>query len=524
MVKPDNKTKVKVKINAKPKINPKAKLKVKPNIKSKIKPKIKPEIKPKILLMYPNFKWAGKWEARTLWGLHPYNLMLLSAMIDKKYDVTILDANWGSMTEEQFADYLRKEKPELIGISVLTNEYGASGLAAARIAKEVDASIKTVMGGVYATSDYDNIISYPHVDYVIIGEGEYTLKELCDHLFDNGEFPKAGILYKEKDKNEGAVKIINTGRREFIQDLDALPIPSYHKVDFLRYANSVQRDSVDRARAYPYAHVFTSRGCPFRCCFCAAGGISGRKIRYRSAEHMLAEIEFLMKQYGIKSFIIDDDNILTDKERARSFFKLLIDKNLGLKWNAVSVAVFKLNEEMLELMKKSGCQYVNIAIESGVPRVLRDIIHKPVDLEHAKRMVKKMKELSIDVAANYIIGFPGEKWIEIRQTIRFAEELDADYSKIFIATPLPNTELYEIVKTKGYLTKSWKGFNEHLWTDGYIETDEFRPQDLKILRAYEWDRVNFAKPEKRAKILTMMGVTEQRLNEIIRNTFKRANP
>jgi anaerobic magnesium-protoporphyrin IX monomethyl ester cyclase len=235
-------------------------------------------------------------------------------------------------------------------------------------------------------------------------------------------------------------------------------------------------------------------------------------------------LEFLIKHYGIKSFIIDDDNIVADKERARKFFQMLIDKKLGLRWNSISMAVFKLNEEMLELMKKSGCEYLNIAIESGVPRVLRDIIHKPIDLEQAKRMVKKMKELGIDVAANFIIGFPGEKWEEIRQTINYAEELDANYTKVFIATPLPNTELYMIALTKGYLTKNWKGFNEHLWTDGYIETDEFRPQDLKILRAYEWDRINFSKPEKRIKICQMMGITEQRLGEIRKNTFKRANP
>lgn len=467
--------------------------------------------------MYPNFRWLKGYESRTLWGLHPYNLMLLSAMIDKKYDVKILDATKDNLTREQFTEFLKKEKPDAIGISVLTNEYGETGLIAAEIAKKVSPNIKTIFGGVYATSDYDNIIKNPYIDYVVVGEGEYILRELCDYFNGKGKLPKKGILYKK------GKEIIHTPRAEFIEDLDELPMPSYHKVDFMRYATEIQRESVDRPRVMPYTHIFASRGCPFNCCFCAAGAISGKKIRYRSPENMIAEIEFLIKEYGIKSLILDDDNMLVNKEWARKFFQLMIDKKMNLKWNAIAMAVFKLNEEMLELMKKSGCEYINIAIESGVKRVLQEVIHKPIDLEYAKKMVSKMKELKIDITANFIIGFPGETWSEIRQTLKFAEELNADYTKIFIATPLPNTELYQIAKEKGYLRPGFS-FNQHLWTDGWIETEEFRPEDLKILRAYEWDRINFLEPVKRKKIAEMMGITKKRLDGIRKQTFIRANP
>jgi len=242
----------------------------------------------------------------------------------------------------------------------------------------------------------------------------------------------------------------------------------------------------------------------------------------RSPENIIKEIEFLIKNYGIKSIIFDDDNLLIDKDRAKKLFQLMIEKKFNLKWNIITLAIYKLDESLIDLMKKSGCEYVNISIESGVERVLNNIIHKPLNLDHAMKMMKKLREAEIDTAANFIIGFPGETWSEIRQTLKFAEKFNAHYTKIFIATPLPNTELYNIAKEKGYL----KNFdiNKHLWTDGFIETEEFRTQDLKILRAYEWDRINFTDPVKKKNIARMMDISEERLDKIRKETFERANP
>lgn len=471
----------------------------------------------KIILMYPNFRWLDNWESKTLWNIHPYNIGLLSAMIENKYDVKIIDANMDHLTKEEFAELIKTEKPDVVGISILTNEYGEAGLIAAKIAKEIDPNIKTVLGGIHVISNPKSVINNAYGDYVLFGEGEYVFKELCDYFNGDGMLPTKGILYKKDGK------IIDTGRADFIKDLDKLPFPSYHKVDFMKYANEIQRESVDRPRDMPYARILTSRGCPFNCCFCEVETISGKIPRCRSPENIITEIEWLIKRYGIKSIIFDDDNLFIYRDRAKKLFQLMIDKKFNLKWNAIAVAVFKLDEELLELMKESGCQYIDIAIESGVERVLKDIIHKPVNLEYAKKMIKKIKELKIDLALNFIIGFPGETWDEIRQTIKFAEELDVDYTKVFIATPLPNTELYRIAKEKGCLKKDFS-FNKHLWTDGSIETEEFRPQDLKILRAYEWDRINFSNPKKKKKIAEMMGIREERLDEIRKETLMRVNP
>ena len=470
----------------------------------------------KIILMYPNFKWAS-WMERTVWSLHPYSLGILAAMVEDKYNVKIIDGTMDDLSREQFAEIIQKEKPDVLGISVLTNEYGKSGFVAAEIAKKINPNIKTVFGGVHATTIPDSIITNSNIDFVVVGEGEYVFRDLCDYFAGKGELPKKGILYKKNGE------IINTGRADFIFDLDKIPFPSYKSIDFAKYANTLQRESVDSPRDIPYARIITSRGCPYNCCFCSAGDISGKKMRMRSVENILEEIEMLIKNYGIKAILFDDDNFIYDKERAKKLFKAMIEKSYSLKWNAPALALYKLDEEMIELMRDSGCQYVDVAVESGVERVLYDIIHKPLDLEYGKKMLKKLKEAGIYTVVNFILGFPGETWEEIRQNLKFAEEIDVDYVKIAIATPLPNTELYRIAKENNYLMEGFR-FDRHLWTDGWIKTKEFRPEDLKILRAYEWDRINFTESKKRKKTAEVMRITEKRLSEIRKSTLERANP
>lgn len=472
--------------------------------------------KNKVMLSYPNFKWSD-WMSRTSWNLHPYNLCILSAMIKDKYDVKIIDGTFDNLSKDQFREIIEREKPGILGISVLTNEYGKAGFIAAELAKEVNPKIKTVIGGVHATSLPEFTINNSNVDYVVMGEGEYVFGELCDFINGRGDLPKKGILYKKDGE------IINTGRREFISDLDSLPYPDYTKIDFIKYATRIQREEVGSPRALPFAHTITSRGCPYGCCFCEVETISGKKPRLRSVKNIIGELEWLINDYGIKSIIFDEDNLLIDKKRARDLFKTMIDKKYNLKWNAPSIALFKLDEEMIFLMKESGCQHVDVAIESSIERVLKEIIHKPLSLKHGMKMLKKLREYDIDTVANFIIGFPGETWEEIRQELKFAGELEVDYVKIFIATPLPNTELYEIAKKGKYLVDGFS-FDRHLWTDGWIKTPEFEPQNLKILRAYEWDRINFTDPKKRKKIAKMMDITEERLNKIRKETLQRANP
>ena len=470
----------------------------------------------RVVLVVPNFRWSDS-DVNALWHYLPYNMCLLVAMIRDICDVSILDAYESNMTKEQFKAELKGIAPDIVGITVLMDQYASAGHEAARITKSVNGNISVILGGVYATMNPEKAISDPHIDYVVIGEGEYVLRHLIGYFMGEDSLPGKGICYRSNGQ------IINMGHADFIEDLDAIALPAYDSIAFQRYANSAHRKSVDSPRKYPYARIITSRGCPVGCVFCQVEFISGKRFRARSAKNVLDEIEYLKNEYGIRSIIFDDDNLIADKQRAIEIFEGMIARDLVMPWVAIAMAVFKLDEELIKLMKASGCEYIDIAIESGSERVLKEIVRKPVNYEHAKKMVRFAQKEGIYVAANFVVGFPTETWDEIRETVKFAEEIDVDYVKLFAAIPLRNTKLWKLCEKYDAFKKDFgKADADKVWNAGQIETKDFSANDLTILRAYEWDRINFTNPQKRKQTVEIMGITEEQLYQIRRRTLRTA--
>lgn len=468
-----------------------------------------------IVLVVPNFKWAD-WDENTKWDFIPYNLCLLAACIEDRYQVSILDANAGDLDEEAFKAELVRFSPDVVGITVLMDQYGDAGHYGAKLVKELPSAITVIMGGVYATMNPEKVMADANIDYVNIGEGEFVLPQLLGFLAGENELPQQGIAFWDGDA------LINLGRAPFIDDLDGLPRPAYHLIDYAAYTTKVvERKAIDIPSKYPYGRIQTSRGCPYGCVFCQVESIAGKRFRPRSAEKIVDEIQWLHEEYGVEGIIFEDDNLYTKPERARAIFQMMIDRGLTLPWVSISTAIFKCDRELLALMRKSGCEYINIAVESGNERVLKEVVGKPLKLSHAKEMTAYARSIGIYVAANFIVGFPTETWDEILDTIRFAEEVQVNYAKIFTAMPLPHTKLWDLCVE----TDSFKpGFTpEQLrWSTGQIETPHFHPRDLTILRAYEWDRINFSDPEKRRLTASRMQISEEDLLLVRRRTLQKA--
>jgi radical SAM superfamily enzyme YgiQ (UPF0313 family) len=234
-------------------------------------------------------------------------------------------------------------------------------------------------------------------------------------------------------------------------------------------------------------------------------------VRSRDPKDVINELLFLKAKYGLKSLIFLDDNLLMAPNKyAEKLFTLMIERELNLKWVGMAFALFLLTDELLELMKKSGCVGINVAIESGNERVIKEIVHKPIkDLKKVPEIIQKIKSKSMFCITNFIIGFPGETWDEIRDTIKFAEKCGADYVKIFIAVPLKGTKLYKIASENGYLS----GDSDSLsWKYGTITSDEWTGKDVSILRAYEWDRINFSR-EKIQRTAELWGLSIEELQK-----------
>ncbi|MDK9719396.1 MAG: B12-binding domain-containing radical SAM protein [Trichlorobacter sp.] len=465
----------------------------------------------KLWLIYPNQRWV-KQDIGTTWNLNPATLCLLAAMVRDIVDVTIVDAQFYDMSKTEFSELLREAKPDFVGISVLTSEYKETLDIAAGIVREICPSATIIAGGVHVTTTVEFILPNPAIDYCVIGEGEYVLRDLIKHFTRGTPLPVVGLAYEEKGR-------VIIQQRALVDDLSKLPWPAYDLIDFVAYSHSAPRTFNPQSPPdVPYVRMVTTRGCPCGCCFCQVELISGRQVRTRDPEDVVNELLYLKKTYGVRAIIFDDDNLLMGKNNfAEKLFTLMVENDVGMKWIAIAFALFMLNEEMLKLMKASGCIGVNVAIESGNERVLKEVIGKPIkSLDMAKQIIKMIKDYDIYCLANFIIGFPTETWEEIRETISYAEHCGADYIKIFVAVPLYKTRLYYKAMELGALECN-EDYPKVDWRYAQIKSDEWTPRDISILRAFEWDRINFS-PHKIERVLKMCDATFDEIKGIRKKT------
>ncbi|OGV32605.1 MAG: hypothetical protein A2020_07400 [Lentisphaerae bacterium GWF2_45_14] len=466
----------------------------KQNIKKKLK----------VVLMQPNFQLLGK----RSWKLLPYGLCLLKACCSDEFDVTVYDPNFDSESEDLIKQKLLEFKPDVVGLTSFSTEYIKEIYYHASFIKSTLPNVKVIVGGVLPTVCPEKIISCNDIDYLIMGEGEFVLKELLRAIVSGNEKIAAGIrgiALRDAGRN-----IIND-RPDFINDLDSLPFPDYSDLDIVKYGSFEHRYAHTLiSRQLPFATTMSSRGCPMGCTFCAASTVSGKKVRLRSAENVLSEIEYLAKNHGIKEIIFLDDHFLFNRRRAMDIMHGIISRFPDLTWKCVNVAVFSLDSEILETMLKSGCNQITLSIESGDTDTLKHLIKKPVDLEKAKEISDIARSFGIEVVSNFVIGTPGETWEQIRRTFKYAENLNIDMVNFHIATPLPKTELMRICIEKGLLKSEDEVAG---YTVGAINTPEFTGFELQVLRAFEWDRINFSSKEKSRTIAKLQGITEEEVEE-----------
>ena len=314
--------------------------------------------------------------------------------------------------------------------------------------------------------------AFPALDYVLVGEPELTLRELLDTLD-----PDAAVnlstadphlaealagLYDDESAALGPVRdqdltiedrlggiaglawrrsgqIVVNPPRPLIKDLDALPIPRHDLLPLNQYRAPL----VDG----PYSFVVTSRGCPGDCRFCIKHVSYGRSVRYRSPEHVLAEIEMLA-ELGLHSVHMYADLFTVNRQHVMGICQGLLDRGLKIRWTCNSRVDF-VDPEMLELMHRSGCWMISWGIESGDPDMLRRM-HKGITLDAVERALEWSHQAGIKNWGYFIIGLPGETEESIRETIDYAKELPLDIALFHIAAPYPGTPFYREAMEQGW--------------------------------------------------------------------------
>lgn len=465
----------------------------------------------KIVFLQSNSEWFPEIPR---WELFPYGLALIAAILEKDYEVVIIDCNIERLSLDQAVARVVAEQPDYIGVTCLAVEYSIHAHTLIGLLRGKFPKAPIILGGVYCTLMPEVAMRDTNIDYCVLGEGEPVIPQLLACL-DAGK-PVDGIREGIAFFKDG--KPVIRSQFTFLNgdQLDALPFPAYHKTLYDKYGVvNVKFSFADTRDDIPVAKLYTSRGCPAGCNFCAVEAIAGKKFRYRSIENVLDEMQFLIDTYGTKEFVFYDDNLIFERKRAKDLFRGIIQRKFNIKWKPANISVFSMDEEMLDLMKESGCTMLVFAVESAVDRVLHKIITKPLKIERAMPIIQYAKKLDFRCAGLYVIGNPGETWDEIHTTLRFADETGI-YSHFSIATPLPKTKLYTEAVEKKLLTSDFSFAAGAGCSAGWMVTEEFTPFDLEMLRLYEWDRVNFSTPEKRQRSADFFKLTIPEIEKFAR--------
>lgn len=315
-------------------------------------------------------------------------------------------------------------KPDVVGITSMTADF-FSACIIARIVHEQFPLIPVVLGGVHPTLVPTEVLQNPDVDYVVCGEGEQTFLELVTLLQNQGGGSLKNILglaYKD------AGRLVINAPRPLSQNLDAFPLPSF-------------RGLIDRKAHIPASlgGIISSRGCPYLCTYCASNRLWTRKVRYRSIQHVLKEVEKLYSN-GIRVYRLNDDAFTIRRDRVEAFCDG-ISQYKDVRWSC-DTRVELLDESLIKTMRSSGCYQINIGIESASPRI-RKMIRKEIDLKKAEILTRIAQRNAIRVTAYFMIGFPSETPEEMDMTISLALKMHPDFPLFSTLAPYPGTEMWE---------------------------------------------------------------------------------
>ena len=397
------------------------------------------------------------------------------------------------LTEEQIRARIERFRPDAIGISCLFSTLEKRMMIVARIAKEVDPNIVVFVGGPHVSAFFKRVIQDPAIDYCVIAEGEHGAVELTRALNGKQELADIGALcYRD------GADIVVQPRTGWISVLDDLPFPARHLVDFERYfqIGKVQGVRLDSTGELRLAQMTTSRGCPFQCTYCAKNVTWGTRYRTRSTKSVLDEMEYLIETYGVQRFAFQDDNFTADMVRAAEICDGIVKRKLNITWEAHNgLGVNYLSPELLEKMKASGCVSFTIAVESATDATLARV-QKPNYIRHAPPIVKKAKELGIEVRGFFMIGFPGESIDEVWKTVEYARELNLAVAAFALVTPLPGTRLYHECVEAGMIDESTIDFEDFSFGAFELQLSQVPVHALKVIHKIEWLKTVLGREQK----------------------------
>lgn len=389
---------------------------------------------------------------------------LSSSLMQKGHRVVVLDLNNNTRNVKERLNRIKDS--DVIGISIKSST--------AQVSREIGEALgrkDLVCGGAHITIDGPSFLrNSPSFKSGAIGEAEETAVELIEALKSRATLRGVkGLIFKE-----GENLVVNP-RRPFIDDLDSLPNPNYESFD--SFTGSILH--------YP---LVTSRGCPHNCIYCCVGEVSGRRWRGRSPERIIEELEHAKSTYRTRSFEITDDNFTQDLRRAKKICQLIIDHGLKLKWACYNgIRADRLDEELVALMKESGCNNISIGVES-FDRDVFDRIGKGETLDDIQQAIRLLNKHEIEVDGSFIIGLPGDNLKKTIASIELCKKMPFNKTMWNLFVPYPGTRAWTWVNKEGKILRDWtEGFHFGAEVKPVFETKDFTEKER--IHAYKMANV-----------------------------------
>jgi anaerobic magnesium-protoporphyrin IX monomethyl ester cyclase len=360
------------------------------------------------------------------------------------YEVSILDAEALRLDHGSTVDSILKLKPDIVGVTCKTAWINSAHKVATAL-KSVMPSLPIVAGGHHVTALPERTLNeFPAFDYLVIGEGERTFKELIEALSQGRDLAGvAGLAFR----NNGTA--ILTPCRERIGDLDEIAPPAFDLLPDLKTHYWPLFNNIEKLPAFS---IMYSRGCPGKCTFCDRG-VFGNRVTRHSPEVCVSLIETLRRDHGIRYLVFDDDNLLLNKRYLLELLELMIERGVKVPFSCES-RVDTLDEERLYYLKRAGCRQIMFGIETGSAKMLA-LMNKGITIDQIKSAVALTKSYGIKTLGYFMLGFPGETEETMQETVKLIKELKLFDVSAQSFTPLPGAEIYSRVVDSAEYLEDW---------------------------------------------------------------------
>lgn len=413
---------------------------------------------------------------------------LASTLEHNGHKVVIYDASLGPIVQTgkvcrygvpdaEVEDYLSNNTFDLVGITCsFTSRWKFAAKIARQVKKTNPRAIVTV-GGLFPTSEWEYCLNNCNaIDFIMLGESELSLAKVVTNIANKASINDAckdveGVAFRQEGKP------VCNPRINYDDKLDDLPFPAWHLMDLNRYF-SLQKHIFELAT--PCLPILSSRSCPNRCRFCNMYITHGSRWRSRSTKSVIAEIEYLMNRFGVYNFYFIDDNFSLNLERAKDICCQIIEKKFKIKYNFHNgLSIKTIDYELVQLMKRSGCTSVCLAVESGSERIRNEVYGKRLDTKKIFEVFSWFQKVKIPTVGYFLVGAPGEKRHDFEKSKELLAKLPMTLVTVGIFTPYPGTELYDECKEKGWLLEPPLESEERVeMFSAMLKTPDFGPQDI----------------------------------------------